>query len=152
MKTNKPSLFANLLWSAPTCGMLFFFIICVAGQAAGIVQPASAPPLAADMRFQVGKIALVLDAKPATFGYTRADGQIERASDRAGTAAANILEITAPDPWIQVAISPITLGLAGVGAVNGALRGTERLGKDKLSQCEARLETAMAEMAGQSQF
>src|SRR6266850_4929954 len=69
---------------------------CATEKPASLVK-CVAPPLAADLRFQLGTVALVHDPKPAAFSFQKAAGQIDYASDRAGAAAGKMLATTTSD-------------------------------------------------------
>ena len=75
---------------------LLLMATCTTTNAASKVAGGVAP-LADDLRFQLGKVALAPDPRPARFSFDKADGQIADAGDWAGTAAGNMLATSAPD-------------------------------------------------------
>jgi hypothetical protein len=112
----------------------------------------SAKPLAEDLHFQLGTVALVPDSKPAKFSFDKAKGQIGCAADWAGTAAGNMLGASTSEPILDLPVGVGTFILAPVVAAKGAIDARKHLSPDKLSECETNLVKAMSEMALQQRF
>jgi hypothetical protein len=111
-----------------------------------------ARPLAEDLRFQLGTVALAPDAKPAQFSFDKAKGQIGYAADWAGSAAGNMLGTSTSEPILDLPLGVGTFALAPVAAVSGAIGARKHLSPEQLAECETNLVKAMSEMAAQQRF
>ena len=124
---------------------------CSTHDPAGVVA-GGASPLADDLRFQLGTVALAPDAKPAQFSFGKAKGQRGYAADWAGTAAGNMLSTSTSEPLLDLPVGVGTFALAPVVAVSGAIGARKHLRPDQLAECETNLVKAMSEMAVQRRF
>ncbi len=134
---------------------------CATAKSAGMVAGGVAP-LADNLRFQLGTVALAPDPRPARFSFDKADGQIGYAAEWAGAAVGDLLHTSAPErlPDALVGVGNLVLAPAEVGAfllapaaaVNGAVGARKHMAPDQLSECERNLVGAMGEMAVQRRF
>jgi hypothetical protein len=130
---------------------LLFLGGCSMHNRAGVVAGGAAP-LAEDLRWQLGTVALAPDTKPAQFSYDQATGQTADAADWAGTAAGEMLGTSTGEPILDLPAGVGNVLLAPVAAIKGAWEARERLSPEKLSDCEANLIKAMREMSLQKRF
>ncbi len=112
----------------------------------------NAKPLAEDLRFQLGTVALAPDARPAQFSVDKAKGQIGYAADWAGSAAGSMLGTSTSEPILDLPLGVGTFALAPVVAVSGAIGARKHLSPEQLAECETNLLKAMSEMAAQQRF
>jgi hypothetical protein len=126
---------------------------CASHQPSGVISRNSLP-LAEPIRFHLGTIVIDAPPEPAEVSFDQADGKIETFGDRAGTAAARILDPSgvSGDPGVQALLSAPAVIAAPVAALAGGISARERLSADKLSNCESNLLRGMITMAGQEQF
>jgi hypothetical protein len=124
---------------------------CATRKSSGIVA-VGAWPLADDVRFQLGTIALAPDSLPAKYSFDKASGQIKEAGEEAGAAAGRVLGICTPDPVLNLPLGVVTAVVAPVAAVASAVEARQQLSPEQLSDCEVALHKAMSEMADQQRF
>jgi hypothetical protein len=161
LKGGNASVLAPSLALTTAVVALLLIATCTTANAAGKVAGGVAP-LADDLRFQLGKVALAPDPKLARVSFDKADGQIADAADAAGTAAGNMLATSGPDLFPKelegvgaLVQAPVQVGaflLAPGAAVKGAIGARKRMALDQLSECERNLVAAMSEMAVQRRF
>ncbi len=113
---------------------------------------ADSPPMAEDLRFRLGTVALRSDPIPAKFSFQKADGQIDYPGERAATAAGGLLGKSISDPLADTLVGAATFVMSPVVAAKGAVTASKRLSTDKLTECETDLTRAMSEMAIQQRF
>jgi len=113
----------------------------------------SVPPLAEDLRPQLGAVGLVRNLRPASFSFDKAVGQVESAADRTATATGNLLGTHTSESSVNVPLGAVTFVLAPIVAGHAAIFAShERLNHKELSECEQNLANAMKEMAAQESF
>ena len=124
---------------------------CSTQKPAGVVGVGMSP-LADNLHFHAGTVALAPDLTPAKVSFDKADGQIGDAADWAGTAAGNMLGTTTSEPLLDLPVGVGTFVLAPAMAVKGAVNARKHVSPDKLAECESKLAAAMREMAPQERF
>ena len=111
-----------------------------------------ASPLADDLRFRLGTVALVADARPAQFSFDKAKGQIGCPGDWAEAAAGNVLGTSTSEPIMDLPTAAAALVVAPLAAAKGAIDARKYLSPDKLGYCETSLINAMSDMSVQRRF
>ena len=147
--THISTLFPEQLTSSPISLGLSIALFCAPSAFASQWPKLSAPPpLPEVIRLELGTIGVASPDPLAKFGFDKGKGQIESASEEAGTAAGGTLR-TSGEPLLD----PITFALAPVNALIGATSArARRLPANSLQEEEANLTGAMAQMTAQTKF
>jgi hypothetical protein len=126
---------------------------CATQQPAGVTR-GDELPLAEPLRLQLGTIALVAASGPAAVSFDKADGQIETFGDRAGVAAAGVLDPSglSSEPVIQAVAGAVGFVMAPAAALTAGISAHQRLEPERLSGCESNLLHQMNTMAAQERF
>ena len=129
--------------------LLSVILVLLQSHAAEFQFVSASPHLAVQERMKVQCVAVVATGEPAHYGFQKSKGRTGQAADAAGTRAHAVLEggLSSGDALVAVGSIVLSPFAAVVGAISD---GTRKMAPDALTESEADLVSAMAQMANQS--
>jgi hypothetical protein len=131
------------------CQLLLIFLLALQSNAAEYQFVSASPRLTSQERVKLGTVAVVATRESARYGFEKSKGRVSSAAVGAGNTTRAVLEkgFSSGDGLAATA----SIALAPFAAVVGALsEGTRKVAPGTLTESEAELTDALAEMANQS--